>query len=115
MLHISEKDGYTIARIDLKRIDVSNVNELNEELNKLKMDKDILLDMSGLQFIDSSGLGIIVGYYKKFKKSNRVFGLMGVNDRVAGILQIVGLLGIVKIFKSEEDYKRFRDESNNQA
>ncbi|MGC8925214.1 MAG: STAS domain-containing protein [Calditerrivibrio sp.] len=108
MIEFVENEDYIIARINIKRIDVSNIDEINTLLNKIDDKKDLILDISQLQFIDSSGIGVIAGLYKKYKKKGKIFGLLGANCRITGILDIVGLTSIVKIFYSIEDYLRVK-------
>ncbi|ADR17982.1 STAS domain-containing protein [Calditerrivibrio nitroreducens] len=108
MLEFVENEDYIVARVNIRRIDVSNVDEINSLLAKIDDKKDLILDVCQLQFIDSSGIGIITGLYKKYKKNGRIFGLLGVNSRIASLLNILGLTGIVKIFCSIEDYLRVK-------
>ena len=50
----------------------------------------IVLDLSKIDFIDSSGLGAMVHYAKKCKKSNRSFFVVG-NARVIQTIKLVKL------------------------
>jgi|GEM_PF-5336778 anti-sigma B factor antagonist len=106
MVELYEKDKHILAKIKVKRVDVSNADDLNAMLSKVDNSKDLLLDVSELNFIDSSGIGIIVGLYKRYMKVNKIFGLIGLSDRVCNILKIVGLVGVLKLFNDEGEYLR---------
>jgi len=42
----------------------------------------LVLDMSGLRYVDSSGLGAIIGAYVSFDKKDKRLLLAGMNDRI---------------------------------
>ena len=64
---------------------------------------NIIFDFSELSFMDSSGIGMIMGRYKKVRTlGGRVFAF-GVN---AQILRIMEMSGIDRIIKLVPDYDR---------
>ena len=42
----------------------------------------LILDMSGLRYVDSSGVGAIIGAYVSFERNYRRLLLAGINDRI---------------------------------
>jgi anti-sigma B factor antagonist len=42
----------------------------------------LIVDMSGVRYVDSSGLGVLIGSYVSFEKSCRRLLLAGMNDRI---------------------------------
>ncbi|MCA1927795.1 MAG: STAS domain-containing protein [Calditerrivibrio sp.] len=105
MIEIKNYGKLVVVKINARRIDVSNADILNKNLDEaLKFDY-ILLDVEMLEFIDSSGVGIIISFYKKIKGKKGKFGLVNVNNRIFTILNITGLLKIIKIYKTYEDAK----------
>lgn len=64
--------------------------------------KKTVLDMSDIDFMDSSGLGLIMGRYALMQKTGGEFALRSPNARIKKIFDLAGLERIIKI---EEDGK----------
>ena len=64
-------------------------NGLEASLSELK--QDIELDLSGLSYIDSTGLGVIIGIYGRAKKEGFTLKLLNPRDNVKKLLNISGL------------------------
>jgi anti-sigma B factor antagonist len=76
-------------------IDVATAPELRRQLEELA-DSDpstLTLDMSGVTFIDSSGLGVLVGFLQHLREQNRdeVFVLAGLPGPARKVFDITGL------------------------
>ncbi|ACB85237.1 anti-sigma F factor antagonist [Natranaerobius thermophilus] len=72
---------------------------IDNELNKGIFD-ELILDMSQLQFMDSSGVGVILGRYKKVSSLNGQVIVSGMNSQVTKIAKFSGLLKLVKCYDS---------------
>ncbi len=74
-------------------IDIYTSTELKEELNMLIKDKqiDIKLDCEELDYIDSTGLGILIGILKKLKKSGNNVIIAKPKQNIIKLLKITGL------------------------
>ncbi|MBR6171826.1 MAG: STAS domain-containing protein [Eubacterium sp.] len=69
-------------------LDTQAAPELKEEVDKLKDDEKLVLDMSELEYVASSGLRQFVAAYKKV---NGKMVLRNVSDNILGILKTTGL------------------------
>ncbi|MBU5335401.1 STAS domain-containing protein [Intestinibacter bartlettii] len=81
-------------------LDVSTADQFKEYLHKL-IDEDIRnirFDLQGLDYIDSTGLGVIIGILKRIKVENKEIYINSPKDNVKKIFSITGL---DKIFKME--------------
>ena len=58
--------------------------------------KQIVLDLEGVPFIDSAGLGELVSSYASVKQLGGTLKLSNVNRRVATVLDIAKLTGILE-------------------
>lgn len=67
--------------------DAQNFESSVEELVKDQKTR-IVLDLSGVSFVDSAGIGILVGCHGKVSKAGGQFRLAGANDRVLNVLKI---------------------------
>lgn len=64
--------------------------------------KNIVLDLRGLTFMDSSGIGLIMGRYKNCIKKGGQVAIVSENSYVDKILKMSGLLKIVTIYPTIE-------------
>lgn len=42
----------------------------------------LVIDMTGVKYVDSSGIGVLIGLYVSFEHNSKRFLLAGINDRV---------------------------------
>ncbi|AZO95616.1 anti-sigma F factor antagonist [Halocella sp. SP3-1] len=64
--------------------------------------KHLVLNLKEVRFIDSSGLGAILGRYRYLnKKGGRVL-LVGLKPQIAKIFKMAGILKIMKVYDSEK-------------
>ncbi|WAW14924.1 STAS domain-containing protein [Peptostreptococcus equinus] len=94
-----ENEGNTWKFNIAGELDVSCANELKEKIEKKLEEKmaDIVLDFENLQYIDSTGLGIIVGIMKNLKKNDKDISIVKAKDNVKKIFNITGLDQIISM------------------
>lgn len=57
---------------------------------------NLTLDMSGVTFMDSSGLGVILGRYRKLNAQGGTLYLSGANASIERILRMSGLYSLIR-------------------
>jgi anti-sigma B factor antagonist len=57
----------------------------------------VIVDLSGIDYMDSTGLGIFVGALKSSKANNSSLKLRGMTTRVKRIFEITGLTEVMDI------------------
>lgn len=71
-----------------------------------ELDKDIashiLLNLADLEFMDSSGLGVILGRYRRISGSGGQMAAFGLHGHIARVFELVGLPKILSVYDSEE-------------
>ncbi len=67
------------------------------DLNKIK---SIIFDFSEVSFMDSSGIGMIIGRYKNAQKYGGVVALASVSENADRIFDISGIYKIVRKYDS---------------
>ena len=85
--------------ISLKgELDVSTADKLKEYLHNLAEKKilDMKINLDKLDYIDSTGLGVMIGVLKKLKTDNKEIHILNPKSNVKKIFTITGL---DKIFK----------------
>jgi anti-sigma B factor antagonist len=96
--------GCTVVELD-GELDVYSVQRLRESL--LKLDNGgaarIAFDMTALDFLDSSGLGAIVGAMKRARVHDGGVCLIGAQERVLKIFRITGLSRVNPAFANLDE------------
>jgi anti-sigma B factor antagonist len=64
--------------------------------------KPIILDLSGVPYMDSAGLGCVVSAYTSCQRNQRAFGITGIADRIATLFAVTHLDGLLPTFESLE-------------
>lgn len=72
---------------------------IEEELNKGRM-RHIVLDLSGLSFMDSSGLGVLLGRYKELAKWQGSILVFGLQPLVEKLFFMTGLNKLIPVHDS---------------
>jgi stage II sporulation protein AA (anti-sigma F factor antagonist) len=75
--------------------------EIDEKISLMRPKKAIM-DLSQIDFMDSSGLGLIMGRYMKMQAIGGVLLLREPNDRILKIFKLAGLEKIVNIERKED-------------
>ncbi len=65
--------------------------------------KNLIFDFSSLSFMDSSGIGIIIGRYKMLKSLGGNVAIVSSTKNVDRILNISGIQKIVSVSKTIDD------------
>ena len=75
--------------------------EIDNEIDKNNC-KNIIFDLSGMNFMDSSGIGVVIGRYKKVNKLGGQAAVVNLSGRVEKIFRMSGLFNIVKHFENKQ-------------
>lgn len=80
-------------------LDHHKASKLRTEIDKSFTSdvKSIIFDFSELDFMDSSGIGMIMGRYKKVRAVGGVLIIAAAKPQVKRILKISGLMNIVRL------------------
>jgi anti-sigma B factor antagonist len=63
---------------------------------------EIVVDLSNLEFLDSTGLGALIGAHKRAKDNGGRVRLVVQEGQILRLLRITGLLGIFPVYTSLE-------------
>ncbi|MBE2319447.1 STAS domain-containing protein [Solirubrobacter sp. CPCC 204708] len=66
-------------------------------------DGRIIADLEGLEFIDSAGLGILIGGRKRAQAGGGDLVLVSTGRNVAKILELTGLMRVFDVYSSVSD------------
>jgi anti-sigma B factor antagonist len=86
-------------------IDYFSVSELKNVIFKLISDKvpSIILNLSDVEYMDSSGIGLIVTAHKVMNNYSGKIGLLNVHEDILVLLKLATVDTILKIYKNKAD------------
>jgi len=88
-------------------LDASNTQEFREKMSlTLQKERDVVLDMSQLQFIDSSGIGAILSCLRNLNGQGKDLKICGLSKPVKVIFDLVRIQRIIEIFSTLEEAKQ---------
>jgi anti-sigma B factor antagonist len=83
-------------------IDAYSGPELKEKLLSLVAQAHrVTVDMSGVEYMDSTGIGIFIGALKSCKKTGCQLFMQNLSPRVERLFRITGLLEYIVLLKGE--------------
>ena len=65
--------------------------------------RKILIDLGGVGYIDSAGLGELVGAYATCERSGARLKLLNLTKKVQGLMQMTRLLTVFEAFEDEDE------------
>ena len=91
-------DGRTVIEVG-GEIDVYTAPKLRDTITDLVGAGvyDLIIDLSAVEFLDSTGLGVLVGGLKKVRANDGSLSLICGQDRLLKIFRITGLAKVFEI------------------
>ena len=87
-----ERDFELLMLVISGRLDTTTAPCLAKIINELPEDtKELVFDMSGVEYISSAGIRVLLGAYKKTNSANAVMRIKNVNDTVREVFDMTGL------------------------
>jgi anti-sigma B factor antagonist len=109
-MQIEERAVGDVVVLDLKgRITLGDGDQLlKDKVNSLVNQgrKRIVLNLAGVPYIDSAGLGEIVGSYTTVSRQGGSLKLLNLTKKITDLLAITKLLTVFETFDSEDEAVR---------
>jgi anti-sigma B factor antagonist len=106
-MHIEERVVGNVTILDLKgKITLGEGDEaLKDKINSLLQQdrKKVLLNLGGVPYIDSAGLGEVVRTYTTVSRQGGQLKLLNLTKRITDLLSITKLLTVFETFDVEQD------------
>src|SRR5690606_39839848 len=106
-MQIEERIVGDVTILDLKgKITLGEGDEaLKDKINSLTLQnrRQILLNLEGVPYIDSAGLGEVVRTYTTVSRQGGQLKLVNLTKRITDLLSITKLLTVFETFESEAD------------
>ena len=105
-MQVTEKRNNDIVIYNVKGdIDINSSPQIRKSLDKLISDKaaKIIVNLSGVSYIDSSGLATLVEMLKKTRGYGGRLKLSNLNAKVKSLFEITKLEKLFEIYNTEEE------------
>jgi anti-sigma B factor antagonist len=102
-------DNFVVRVMAADVLDMDNAGEMGIFIRTLVAGGviKIAVDMTGLDFIDSSGIGMLIDAAKSLRQRKGDIVLLGVPERVQVIIQPVKPNRFIKMFETVDEVKNF--------
>lgn len=86
-------------------VDVYTSPQLKQDLVQLAESgvKRVIIDLSKVEYLDSTGLGVLIGGLKRLREAGGNLSLVGPGMRIQRIFEITGLNKIFDIYATETE------------
>ncbi len=103
-LDTRHENGHTIIEVG-GEIDVYTAPKLRDQISELVADGNysIVIDLEKVDFLDSTGLGVLVGGLKKLRAHDGSMQLICTQERLLKIFRITQLAKVFSIYESQAD------------
>ncbi len=101
---VREVGGVTIVDLNGKITLGENTGSLRAEMHSLLSHgvKNIVLNFADVGYVDSSGLGELVGAYTTAMNAGGSLKLLNLQDKMRGLMQVTKLYTIFPVFEDEK-------------
>ena len=97
-------DDTRVFTVDHARLDAAAAPQFKQEVETFASTQPsrVLLDLSAVEFVDSTGLGVLVSLLKKMGPNGRI-AVVGAGASVQRLFQITRLDGLFRLCASREE------------
>jgi anti-sigma B factor antagonist len=99
-----QSNGVTIMSCQGRIVFGEEASILRDNLKRiLGSTRQIVLNLSGVSYIDSGGLGTLVGVYSSARAAGADIKLTGLGQRLRDVLQITKLVTVFEVYDTEQE------------
>ena len=94
-------------QIDVEgELDLAVADQLQEALDQPPENQQVLINLERCDFIDSTGIAVIVQVHRRMGEAGRTLAVCGANDQVLRVLTLTGLTTNGLAFHTAEDARQ---------
>ena len=86
---------YVVLSGELDEFSAQSVRENLDEMFDQEGFNQVIIDLSELEFMDSTGIGVLLGRYKKLKSKNKPIFICNPSSHAEKIFKMTGLYEIM--------------------
>lgn len=104
-LHFVTKDGTLIVRVtgELDHHSAAEIRQRTDDKVTSEHVQTLIFDFSNLTFMDSSGIGVVIGRYKLMKSLGGNIRLISSNKAVDKMLELSGIVKLIPVCQSVDE------------
>jgi anti-sigma B factor antagonist len=97
-------DSVAVATVPVDELDASNAAEFKRDMAPvLQANSRLVLDLSRMRFVDSSGLGAMLSCLRQLSAKSGDLKLCGMSKQVRGLFELVRMHRIFDIYGTKEE------------
>ena len=102
-----QSGGTTVVGIPSENLDAGNVKVFRSRIMPvLEESERVVIDMSTLNFVDSSGLGALIACLRSMNSRNGDLSLVGLKKPVRALFELMRMHRVFSIYNTTEDALR---------
>ncbi|MGD9898493.1 MAG: STAS domain-containing protein [Calditrichaceae bacterium] len=103
-IQVTEHNGVSIISLAGKIMGGPEAGQINEQINLLldQGSKKIIMDLENVEWMNSSGLGILIGAITTLKNNGGKMALIHVSERILSLLKITKLISVFSVYPDLE-------------
>jgi anti-sigma B factor antagonist len=100
---VEDKQGFQVVLLN-GEVDLSRSPDARKVILKsLKKMRNVLVDLSAVEYIDSSGVASLVEGFQYARSNNLEFGLVGVSEAAMNVLRLARLDQVFPVYASLDE------------
>lgn len=103
-LHVAEQDGWHVVDV-VGVVDVQTAPRLRETLQEVQFGRGsrVLVDLDGVELLDSFGLGVLVGALKRSRTHGGQLAVVVTRERLTRVFEVTGLDATFRLVASRDE------------
>lgn len=98
-LQVEILNDTAVVSINIEHLDANTISSFAKQLKSISTEhSNFILDLRLLQFIDSSGIGALLGAARRASKAGGSIKLVELSDSVKSIFELVNMDRLIDIF-----------------
>jgi anti-sigma B factor antagonist len=107
MIDVQEVSGTIVVQIAGTTLDAHTSKDVRREIGaQLEVNKHVVLDLSQLTFVDSSGLGVLLACLRQVTASGGDLKLCGLTPQVRSVFQLTRMHNVFSIHNTRDEAVR---------
>ena len=99
-----QQTGEVMSAYLIGELDHHTAKEMREEIDSaldLNMPTLLIIDFSEITFMDSSGIGLVMGRYRKISKTGAELHITGTSPQIYKVMKLAGIERLARLEKGE--------------
>lgn len=100
---VSDRGGVAVLSV-AGEVDVATAPQLRQEAVRLATPgRGLVLDLSGVEFLDSTGLGVVVGVLKRVRTHGGELAIAGAENHVRKVFEITRISDVLPMYETVDE------------